>query len=333
MGAWWLLGALLVVLLGWGAWTEYDELTSPAVGKPDEVIREAIGLIRAHALRADEVDWVDAERAAVTLAGDRARRRDLDTALHQLTRRLNDGHSFYMPARVARGLSGGAPTAVSGQIAELLPPVDGVARLAVHTYASLDAAEILSAARALRAMLARALRDSPCGLLLDLTNNGGGNMYPMLSGLMPLLPQGPLLSFKDRMDAVTTLSHEGNSLRLSGNTVMEPLGGDAETVEPARRVAVLTGPSTASSGEMLVIAFKAASAVRYFGAGTAGVNSANTVLPLSNGCLLALTVSTTLDRHYQEYRASIPPDEGFNAIEGPRGAALAASRWVQQDCR
>ena len=37
-----------------------------------------------------------------------------------------------------------------------------------------------------------------CGWIVDLRSNGGGNLYPMLAALAPLLGPGPLLGYRDR---------------------------------------------------------------------------------------------------------------------------------------
>ena len=98
------------------------------------------------------------------------------------------------------------------------------------------------------------------------------------------------------------------------------------------RIAVLTGPGTASSGEMVAIAFRGQANARSFGQPSAGINTGNTPFPLRHGGLLVLATSTSLDRNGHRYAGPIKPDESHPLKAGSSGARERAAAWVKASC-
>ncbi len=128
------------------------------------------------------------------------------------------------------------------------------------------------------------------GLILDLRDNTGGAMGPMIAAVSPFLPDGVVLQFKtgSRYQDVT----------LTAGTVSD--GGPAAHVTFTGKicvpVAVLQNKWTASSGEATLICFKGLDRVRFFGEGTAGYASGNVVRHMYDGAHVLLTVSCDVDR-------------------------------------
>lgn len=273
-----------------------------------QVVEQAIRQIRSDALAADGIDWDSEQRKALQIAGRGGRLSDLDEALHGLvlTLRERDGHSFYLPAATARGLRGPVGAA---PLVEVRASERDVQVLAVNAWASLNEAENAKAAEAGAALLTAALERQPCGVVIDLRENGGGNMYPMLGALAPLLPPGDLGYFQTR----------------DGQRSAWPVPPRAPLARQVA-VAVLIGPGTASSGEFVAIGLRLASTVRFFGAATAGLTTANSVHPLPHGGMLALTVASTLDAKLRPVHGRLAPDEDHTEPLAP------AADWVLQQC-
>ena len=127
------------------------------------------------------------------------------------------------------------------------------------------------------------------GVVLDLRDNRGGNMYPMIAAVSPLLPDGVLLSFKGRkrtmpipLDYVLTTSNLGDVA--------------IEKFPESTPVAILINEWTASSGEATLLCFRGLDNVRTFGAPTAGYASANTMKNLADGYQLLITTSCDMAR-------------------------------------
>ncbi|MCR4859115.1 MAG: S41 family peptidase, partial [Bacteroidales bacterium] len=127
------------------------------------------------------------------------------------------------------------------------------------------------------------------GVVLDLRGNTGGNMYPMIAALSPLLPNGVILRFKTRSRA----------LPIFLEYVMQEAGlaaGDIRKFPSDTPTAILTDGRTASSGEATLLCFRGLDNVRTFGAPSAGYASANIVQPLADGYSLVITTSCDMAR-------------------------------------
>jgi carboxyl-terminal processing protease len=138
---------------------------------------------------------------------------------------------------------------------------------------------------------ANKLRDSLCmlvakhpkGIIIDLRMNNGGNSAPMVSGIGPLLQQSLLGYGVDRdgrfLDAVklqdgVLTDEKGNKLVTVKNTC---------TVDKSIPVAVLIGPSTVSSAEILAVYLKQQPNVKLLGEPTPGFCNATEGFLFMNG--------------------------------------------------
>jgi hypothetical protein len=152
-----------------------------------------------------------------------------------------------------------------------------------------------------------------CGWVVDLRGNGGGNMWPMLAGLGPLVGEGRLGEFHS-IDGV-----DGVWFHEAGVTGIDPTNGD-ERVEIARvtepypldgqpPVAVLFDRGTGSSGEAVAIAFIGRPGARSFGAPSYGFTTANDGFRMPDGANIVLTVGVNADRSGAPHPEALVPDE------------------------
>ena len=121
------------------------------------------------------------------------------------------------------------------------------------------------------------------GVILDLRHNNGGNMYPMIAAVSPLLPDGIVLSFKSRQ---RTMPVSLDYIRRD-----QGLSPESDRFPASTPVAILTDEWTASSGEATLLCFRGLDNVRTFGVPTAGYASANVPYTLIDGYRLVITTS------------------------------------------
>jgi carboxyl-terminal processing protease len=160
-----------------------------------------------------------------------------------------------------------------------------------------------------------------CGWVVDLRRNLGGNMWPMLHALRPILGEGNPFSY--RFGKAPWENKPVYSLK-----------------QPNPAIAVLTSRLTVSSGELVTIAFRGPATTRIFGEATAGLPTSNMDVPLVDGAVLVVTVSRAADRTGREYDGPIQPDE-VTPIDWPRlghdgdPVIRAAQDWLvgQPPCR
>lgn len=158
-----------------------------------------------------------------------------------------------------------------------------------------------------------------CGVVVDLRDNGGGDMGPMLAGLSPLLPDGTVTSFVIRGRTSDVTLKNG---MISGGGTPTSVGARDKLDVP---VAVLTSSTTASSGEQTLLAFRGLGNVRVFGAPTRGYASINQEYPLYTGRTMVLTTGTSQARTGERFgEEPIAPDVETPPDEAP----AAAAEWI-----
>lgn len=170
--------------------------------------------------------------------------------------------------------------------------------------------------------LVAAANNGACGVILDLRDNTGGDLGPMLAGVSPLLPDGEVLWF-------STPAYD-TPVTVSGGSVTG--GGTATTASVGAKVglptAVLVNELTASSGEATMLAFRGLGNSRSFGVPTAGYASANISFEMPGGARVLLTTARDRARTGEIFSEDpIQPDHVDVAPEA------AARQWlVEQGC-
>lgn len=147
-----------------------------------------------------------------------------------------------------------------------------------------------------------------CGWIVDLEKNSGGNMYPMLAGVGPLLGDGDDGAFVDANSRQTPWGYRRGKTNGGGRIDVQ-VDPPYELKNPSAPVALLTGPITASSAEVILISFRGRLNARSFGEPTSGLTTANQNYTLSDGAVIYLATGLERDRTGQTYLNSIAPDE------------------------
>lgn len=260
---------------------------------------------------------------------------DLYHVIPQILRRLGDRHSFFSaaPQRANREQPSEKPEMpnISGQLLRN--------RIGYLWMPGVSGEESLSQAYAdyLFRKVQELTDDGATGWILDLRGNGGGNMWPMLAGISPIIGSGVVGHFiaPDESSMQWEVAH-GES-RLDGETRSAVAVPKADLkLQDHQPVAILAGPTTASSGEAVVIAFRCRERVKQFGSKTRGLTTANNGFELSDGSLIALTVSTFADGCGTTYGGTLNPDyevgqseAAVPSVEDP--AVEAAVEWLKEE--
>ena len=167
----------------------------------------------------------------------------------------------------------------------------------------------------------------PCGWIVDLRRNTGGDMYPMLLALGPLLGDGKLVGFTGRSGFDGWASYgDGTLTSPGGYRYTAPVTVPA--IDPAPPVALLTGPATLSSGEAVTIAFRGRSDTRSFGRPTGGATTSPRTYRLSDGATITFSVADDVDRNRVVYHAPITPDDVVGSDLPDSAAETAAEQWL-----
>lgn len=338
-----------VCLVGLGAAATAQESTSgPGATSGEALIREGVAVIAANALGGGDLDWDRLERELLARFGTA----EPHAALAAAVAMLDDPHAGFSPPPPIP-VANPAPT--SGDATPASPPAadnpqpsipvvpegrlleDGVAYLVVPGCQAPDVEGLRAYAKAAALELARLKQQQPTGWLVDLRLNGGGNLWPMLLGLGPLLSDGPLMTMvKDGQVQARYGLGEGCAWIDWGRGAEPQLawgtdGAPATMAPTAGRLALLTGPWTMSSGEALAICLLGRAATRSFGEPTAGLTTVTNQYRLADGSVLTLPVAQMGHRDGRPETGTLAPMQAEPGGDWPGpadAAALAARAWL-----
>ncbi|MXN91624.1 peptidase S41 [Flavobacterium sp. Sd200] len=162
------------------------------------------------------------------------------------------------------------------------------------------------------------------GWIVDLRGNFGGNMWPMIVAVGPILGNGTVGYFIDANGKAESWKYaDGKS--YANDVAMEQYKEVYHLKISHPYVAVLTDTLTASSGEAMAVAFKGRPKTKSFGFKTYGVSTANQSYTLSDGSRINLTQAIFADRDKKSYGKSVLPDVECN----PSDAVNQAIVWLQ----
>lgn len=150
-------------------------------------LENVIGIMQANSINRLTIDWVSFRSNVFAAAPNAQSSVETYPAITEALRLLGDGHSsfrtptgsvLFVPTRTCRG---------SGAGGAVLPATIGYVRVTSFS----GTAELATAfANAIQATIRVADHDSIIGWVVDLRGNGGGNMWPMIAGIGPILGDG-----------------------------------------------------------------------------------------------------------------------------------------------
>jgi hypothetical protein len=166
---------------------------------PSAYLNRALAIIESRALRRNDVDWKSVRAKSYELAADAKTAPDTYHAINFALEQLQDKHSFLM-GRNGRGTK---PYTLTDAKIDLPKRAHcgEVLRRNGHAFGFLLVEELGAArqspkaqsyALSLQQRISDILTNKPSGWIVDLRGNGGGNMWPMIAGIGPVLGSGTL---------------------------------------------------------------------------------------------------------------------------------------------
>jgi carboxyl-terminal processing protease len=284
-------------------------------------------------LHTNKVNWSEVRTHIFEMA--RAAQTSSDTypALEWLADHLN---SFsYMPhnyfVRPSSGPLDSVPNAVAprGQRLEhdfgyvWLPGLAGHNVLGDRPYADV-----------LQDVIARIDLEPTRGWIVDLRENNGGHCWPMLAGIASILGEGECGMFVNSAGGAFRWNIQNGSSLCNGNSISSVSDTPYTLRKPNPPVSVLLGPITASSGEIVAVAFTGRTSSRSFGAKTSGFSTATDAKVLEDEAWFNLTITDIADRTGRTYGGPLEPDEivadGWNLLEPEKDACVQRTmEWLK----
>jgi hypothetical protein len=321
-------------------------------------VDEAIGVLREHALNAQRVDWTTVSAEAHRLAAGAGSKPAAYPAIRYLLRSLEDNHSFLQlspdlvdaeakargarsadePAEAGAEVGSRAASAFAGRNAPEFAMLERPGAKLAYAFMPQGMRDE-AFATSFQQQLAAQREAGACGWILDLRGNGGGNVWPMVAGLGPLLGDGELggsLGLRDQR--YTTVYRDGAAILRQPDgkeLVASQVTAAPVRFDPLPPVAVLVDRSTGSSGEMIAIALHGRDQARSFGERTYGASTSTEGFPLSDGANLVVATAVMVDPAGRMFDAGLVPDETLPApaIRPDRGGDAVLQRaaaWLEE---
>ena len=303
----------MVLFLGFSCSDDEPRTAPPPLNISAEAqsfLNEVLDIMEENALYRNTIDWTDFRNEVFEVAGTA---QTIDQvydsgAMLKALELLGDNHSF-----IERGNGDfiSASTAVCPFPDE---PIgldripDNIGYIFVRGFAGAsDSPEAREFAENLHSIIRE--KDSPdlIGWIVDLRPNTGGNMFPMLAGIGPILGEGIAGYFIGPDGEERSWSYSAGSSFID-NVPIVSLEEPYVLFNENPKVAVVYSVATASSGEAIAISFINRENTASFGSPTCGLSTGNGSFSLSDNSRLALTQVFLADRQKNTFGGKIQPD-------------------------
>ncbi|AJW80510.1 hypothetical protein CmiCFBP2404_03305 [Clavibacter michiganensis subsp. insidiosus] len=241
-------------------------------------------------------------------------------ALSGAAKELGGEHSSFLePAEAAADFGDSPPVSAAAEPRPTVTTADGITTIVVPALLGGDEASRQRYVDAGAQALVAAVPATTRGWVVDLRGNHGGDIWPMLAAVSPLLDEGQVMSFDDA-DGSVPVTVAGGAVAQGGEVMAMSAAGRVPAGLP---IAVVTDGMTVSSGEAVAIAFVGQDGVRSFGQPTYGFSTGNAPRTLPDGAIVNLTVTVDADRTGKRYGVPVAPD----VMVDDAGITAAVDEW------
>jgi carboxyl-terminal processing protease len=268
------------------------------------------------------------EKAKLLCAGDSTLAYCHSVLKNYITPKLNDGHSFFQTPQEMNDWKTGDKTTEAGlaNFASGKMIDNNIAFINVPTFVSLDSILIRKYVDSLQTIIATLDNKNPKGWIIDVSSNMGGNSWAMISGLGAILGNGTFgYSISANGNKMTRIYNEGWA---GWDTILMFKKVNPYHLKNVKLpIAIIYGNATASSGEVVAIAFRGMKNTKSFGQETNGSTTRVDNFELSDGAYLNLASGVDADRNGVLFGGKITP----NQITKDNDTALSeAVKWIIQ---
>jgi hypothetical protein len=296
----------------------------------DRYISAAVDSIMSNSLLRDSIKKDELKKYALQIAGNAKTYADCHLAVNYLLeslRPLGDHHSFFMKPEEVKNW-GNNKSADIGIKLPVCKKQGSLGYVLVPAFHGGNRELILTYADSMQQGLKRLQNSGITGWIIDLRENTGGNMEPMILGLGPLFDSEILGFLVDVNGKKESWAYRNGSYLWENKAKISVT--DPVKLSSGLPVAVLHSSQTGSSGEIVLISFIGNAKTRSFGQPTWGLTTGNGAFDLPDGARMMLASTVMADRNGKKYSGCINPDvmvdPGKPGEEDP--VMKAAVEWI-----
>lgn len=287
-------------------------------------INKLIKIIKDNSVYADLVNWQEVEANVKTFSKGVQTVEDAEFIVSYLLRKLRekgDNHSSFQMKRTAvvfasNDLKKPSVKLIKDHIGYInIPDYSSANRTSQVDYATMVQNEI------------KAIDDVNIkGWIVDLRDNTGGNMHPMLAALGPLLSDRTLGYFIGKNGREVDLwYYKDGEVGHKKRSILQ-LKNHYSLKHKTAKIALLIGPKTSSSGEFVAVSFFGDENVKSFGQPSKGMTTGILAYQLSHASTLFLAVTQCADKNKNNHRGKLKPDVLTNEID--KFSLDSAIKWI-----
>lgn len=161
--------------------------------------------------------------------------------------------------------------------------------------------------------------------IIDLRDNKGGNRWPMLAGLTPIIGDG-LIGYNIVLNKHLPIIIKKGLINYSTIETNQ-----FTTKKPFKKIAVIINEHTSSSGEMVAIALLGFEGTKSFGQESGGYTTINSSRDYKDGTQLYLATGYSADKNKKEYFPSIKPDFPISNKLTEEETIKSVENWLLKD--
>ena len=271
---------------------------------PKTYLNKAVDIIEKNSMNKDSVDWVKFRNQVLEKGKNAESIKDTYPAIQYALELLGDHHSFLMTPEQSK-------TYVDQKIS--LPEISAelidnrIGYIKIPGFSGDRNERALKFAQQIQDTIRELDKNNIKYWIVDLGNDSGGNMWPMLLGLGPILGDGIAGYFSSNNNGFIGWGYSKGSVFCNKNEVMK-LNTPYKLRNKIEKLAVIISDYTGSSGEAIAVSFIGIKNSCFIGRPTYGNSTANGSFKLSDGAMIYLTVSKFADRNKKIYGVPIIPD-------------------------
>ncbi len=291
---------------------------------------ESLSIILEQSLYKDDLDSMTLAKKWDLFRGCDTSKQTLDATLDMVLKTI-DSHSFFMNSETTNNWSSSADDPESSMIFTSGRILDStIAYLSVPHVASGDSAMLVKFADSLQNLIEDLDHPKLEGWVVDLRNNGGGNCWPMLAGIGPILGEG-ISGYFGLDTSFQAWIYEDGQASMDELVMTKVSRKPYLPFKQDPKVAVLVSDQTGSSGEILALAFKNRDDSLLFGSKTARYTTTNSTFKMSDGSQIFLATSYYYDRKKNPYPDGVAPDILITSTSEGDPALDTATEWLKKN--
>lgn len=280
-------------------------------------LEEVIKIIQTNSINKNKIDWVKFKEDVFHFAQNSQTIKDTYPAVSYAVSLLEDNHSYFSPLTDKNQIQEEKLLPILKD--EMVPSDIGYIRI---PFCIGNDKQTTAYIKLLTDKISAQNNPNIKGWVVDLRDNFGGNMWPMLVSVGPLLQTGIQGYFFNADNAHTKWYYDNGKAYLDSTMLAE--NKHIVTVYGKSKIAVLINENTASSGEAIAVLFKGYSTAKLFGKPTFGVSTGCESYSLSDGSRINLATSVFADRNKNKYGNTIVPDIFCNDLD----VLAKALEWI-----